>query len=137
MCVLMLFNSVDRLSYIEIEQATEIPILNLKQCLQSLACIEGKNVLRKEPVSKDIREDNVFFFNDKFSSEFYRVKIAQMEPELEKQEVRQGVEDIKPQINAAIVRIMKVRRALDHDNIVAEVTKQLQSRFLPDPVVIK
>ncbi|KAJ0765916.1 putative cullin [Helianthus annuus] len=52
MCVLMLFNSVDRLSYREIELATEIPILNLKQCLQSLACIERKNVLRKEPVSR-------------------------------------------------------------------------------------
>ncbi|MFS7968402.1 putative cullin protein, neddylation [Helianthus anomalus] len=94
MCVLLLFNSVDRLSYREIEQATEIPILNLKQCLQSLVCIEGKNLLRKVPGSR---------WN----------------------------------LNLKNNRIMKVRRALDHDNIVAEVTKQLQSRFLPDPVVIK
>ncbi|KAJ0432983.1 putative cullin protein, neddylation [Helianthus annuus] len=114
MCVLMLFNNGDGLSYREIEQATEIPSLDLKRCLQSLACAKG----------------------------FYKVKIgtvaAQKESEPEKQETRQRVEeDRKPQIEAAIVRIMKARRVLDHNNIVAEVTKQLQSRFLPNPVVIK
>ncbi|PWA39386.1 cullin 3 [Artemisia annua] len=64
--------------------------------------------------------------------------VAQKESEPEKQETRQRVEeDRKPQIEAAIVRIMKARRVLDHNNIVAEVTKQLQTRFLPNPVVIK
>ncbi|PWA39387.1 cullin 3 [Artemisia annua] len=142
MCVLMLFNNGDGLSYREVEQATEIPTSDLKRCLQSLACAKGKNVLRKEPMSKDIGEDDTFFFNDKFSSKFYKVKIgtvvAQKESEPEKQETRQRVEeDRKPQIEAAIVRIMKARRVLDHNNIVAEVTKQLQTRFLPNPVVIK
>lgn len=142
MCVVMLFNNADRLSYKEIEQAVEIPTVELKRCLQSLACAKGKNVLRKEPMSKDISEEDDFFFNDKFSSKFYKVKIgtvvAQKESEPEKQETRQRVEeDRKPQIEAAIVRIMKARRVLDHNNIVAEVTKQLQSRFLPNPVVIK
>ncbi|XP_076935501.1 cullin-3A-like [Bidens hawaiensis] len=142
MCVLMLFNNTDGLSYKEIEQAVEIPTVELKRCLQSLACAKGKNVLRKEPMSKDVSEDDEFFFNEKFSSKFYKVKIgtvvAQKESEPEKQETRQRVEeDRKPQIEAAIVRIMKARRVLDHNNIVAEVTKQLQSRFLPNPVVIK
>lgn len=142
MCVLMLFNNADRLSYREIEQATEIPAPELKRCLQSLACVKGKNVLRKEPMSKDIGEDDAFLFNDKFSSKFYKVKIgtvvAQKESEPEKQETRQRVEeDRKPQIEAAIVRIMKSRKVLDHNNIIAEVTKQLQSRFLPNPVEIK
>ncbi|XP_042501578.1 cullin-3A-like [Macadamia integrifolia] len=142
MCILMLFNNADCLTYKEIEQATEIPASDLKRCLQSLACVKGKNVLRKEPMSKDIGEDDAFFFNDKFTSKFYKVKIgtvvAQKESEPEKQETRQRVEeDRKPQIEAAIVRIMKSRRVLDHNNIVAEVTKQLQSRFLPNPVVIK
>ncbi|KAJ8445458.1 hypothetical protein Cgig2_031271 [Carnegiea gigantea] len=142
MCVLMLFNNADQLSYKEIEQATEIPATELKRCLQSLACVKGKNVLRKEPMSKDIDENDTFLFNDKFTSKFFKVKIgtvvAQKESEPEKQETRQRVEeDRKPQIEAAIVRIMKSRRVLDHNNIVTEVTKQLQSRFLPNPVEIK
>ncbi|KAG9137444.1 hypothetical protein Leryth_019871 [Lithospermum erythrorhizon] len=142
MCVLMLFNNADSWTYRDIEQATEIPASDLKRSLQSLACVKGKNVLRKEPMSKDIAENDTFFFNDKFLSKFYKVKIgtvvAQKESEPEKQETRQRVEeDRKPQIEAAIVRIMKSRRVLDHNNVVAEVTKQLQSRFLPNPVVIK
>ncbi len=46
-------------------------------------------------------------------------------------------EDRKPQIEAAVVRIMKARRVLDHNSIVAEVTRQLSARFLPNPTVIK
>ncbi|KAF9673890.1 hypothetical protein SADUNF_Sadunf10G0070900 [Salix dunnii] len=142
MCVLMLFNNAERLSYKEIEQATEIPAADLKRCLQSMACVKGKNVLRKEPMSKDIGEEDAFFVNDKFTSKFYKVKIgtvvAQKESEPEKQETRQRVEeDRKPQIEAAIVRIMKSRRVLDHNNIITEVTKQLQSRFLANPTEIK
>ncbi|KQK01936.1 cullin-3A [Brachypodium distachyon] len=142
MCILMLFNSADGLTYKDIEQGTEIPAVDLKRCLQSLACVKGKNVLRKEPMSKDISEDDTFYFNDKFTSKLVKVKIgtvvAQKESEPEKQETRQRVEeDRKPQIEAAIVRIMKSRRVLDHNSIVAEVTKQLQARFLPNPVIIK
>jgi cullin 3 len=142
MCILCLFNTSDHLTYREIEQATDIPAPDLKRNLQSLACVKGKNVLRKEPMSKDISEDDVFIFNDKFSSKFYKVKIstvvAQKESEPEKQETRQKVEeDRKPQIEAAIVRIMKSRRLLDHNNIISEVTKQLQARFMPNPAVIK
>eukprot|EP00850_Spirogloea_muscicola_P000165 SM000001S04567 [mRNA] locus=s1:981996:985237:- [translate_table: standard] len=142
MCILMLFNSADRLTYREIEAATDIPAADLKRNLQSLACVKGKNVLRKEPMSKEIIEDDEFVFNDKFTSKFYKVKIgtvaAQKETEPEKQETRQKVEeDRKPQIEAAIVRIMKSRRVLDHNNIISEVTKQLQARFMPNPAVIK
>lgn len=142
MCVLMLFNNAERLRYKEIEQATEIPSSDLRRCLQSLALVKGKNVLKKEPMSKDVGEDDTFVVNDKFASKFYKVKIgtvvAQKESEPEKQETRQRVEeDRKPQIEAAIVRIMKSRRVLDHNNIIAEVTKQLQSRFLANPGEIK
>ncbi|KAL5216336.1 hypothetical protein ABZP36_007737 [Zizania latifolia] len=142
MCVLMLFNSADGLTYSDIEQATAIPHAELKRCLQSLACVKGKNVLRKEPMSKDISEGDTFYYNDKFTSKLVKVKIgtvvAQKETEPEKMETRQRVEeDRKPHIEAAIVRVMKSRRVLDHNSIITEVTMQLQSRFLPNPLAIK
>lgn len=142
MCVLVLFNSADSLSYREIEAATQIAPADLKRSLQSLACVKGKNVLRKTPMSKDINEGDVFCFNDKFTSKLYKVKIstvtAQKEGETEKQETRHKVEeDRKPQIEAAIVRIMKARRQLDHNSIISEVTRQLAPRFLPNPTLIK
>jgi len=142
MCILMLFNDVDKLSYREIADATDIPPADLKRSLQSLACAKGKNVLRKEPMSKEVDEADVFTFNDKFSSKLFKIKIgtvsAQKEGELEKQETRHKVEeDRKPQIEAAIVRIMKARKVLDHNAVITEVTRQLAPRFLPNPAVIK
>eukprot|EP00959_Pyramimonas_sp_CCMP1952_P022456 472598-Pyramimonas_sp.AAC.1 len=142
MCILLLFNETPSLSYRDIASATDIPIVDLKRNLQSLACVKGKNVLRKEPMSKDISDEDVFHFNENFKSKLIKVKIgtvaAQKESDPEKQETRQRVEeDRKPQIEAAIVRIMKARRVLDHNNVISEVTKQLSPRFMPNPSIIK
>jgi cullin 3 len=43
----------------------------------------------------------------------------------------------KSMLEAAIVRIMKARRSLDHSNLIAEVTRQVSSRFRPTPADIK
>lgn len=142
MCVLMLFNNADRLSYKEIEQATDIPASDLKRCLQSLALVKGRDVLRKEPMNEYVSEIDAFFVNDKFSSKLYKIKIgsvvAETEPEPEKLKTQERVEEERrPQIEASIVRIMKSRKKLEHKNLVAEVTKQLQSRFLANPTEVK
>ncbi|GMH33867.1 hypothetical protein BSKO_01701 [Bryopsis sp. KO-2023] len=141
-CILLLFNNSERLSYREVAESTGIPHTELKRNLQSLACVKGKQVLMKEPMSREINDSDMFSVNDKFASKLFRVKIgtvtAQKETEPEKQETRQKVEeDRKPQIEAAIVRIMKARRTLDHNNIISEVTRQLAPRFNPNPSVIK
>eukprot|EP00276_Gloeochaete_wittrockiana_P009950 CAMPEP_0184657638 /NCGR_PEP_ID=MMETSP0308-20130426/20785_1 /TAXON_ID=38269 /ORGANISM="Gloeochaete witrockiana, Strain SAG 46.84" /LENGTH=732 /DNA_ID=CAMNT_0027095707 /DNA_START=65 /DNA_END=2263 /DNA_ORIENTATION=- len=141
MCILLLFNSTDTLSYADIKDATAIHVADLKRNLQSLACAKYR-VLNKEPRGKDINETDVFSFNASFSSKLMKVKIgtvaAQKETEVEKQETRQRVdEDRKPQIEAAIVRVMKSRKTMEHNNLISEVTKQLSSRFLPNPTVIK
>jgi hypothetical protein len=46
-------------------------------------------------------------------------------------------DDRRHAIEAAIVRIMKIRKELDHSNLVAEVTRQLSARFQPTPQSIK
>lgn len=60
------------------------------------------------------------------------------ETESEKKETIARVEDNrKYEIEAAIVRIMKERKTLSFNNLVTEVTGQLKSRFLPEPLLIK
>ena len=71
----------------------EKPYMSTRSRLPAL--LQGKNVLRKEPMSKEVDEADVFTFNDKFSSKLFKIKIgtvsAQKEGELEKQETRHKV----------------------------------------------
>ncbi|XP_072936614.1 cullin-3-B isoform X1 [Epargyreus clarus] len=143
MCVLLLFNKRERLTYEEIINETDIPEKDLVRALQSLAM--GKptqRVLIKHPKTKEIEPSHQFYVNDAFTSKLHRVKIqtvaAKGESEPERRETRNKVdEDRKHEIEAAIVRIMKARKKMPHTLLVAEVTEQLRARFLPSPVVIK
>lgn len=143
MCVLMLFNSRERLLYEEIASETDIPEKDLVRALQSLAMGKAtQRILIKTPKTKEIEPSHTFTVNDSFTSKLYRVKIqsvaAKGESEPERNETRSKVdEDRKHEIEAAIVRIMKARKKLSHNVLVAEVTNQLRSRFYPSPVVIK
>lgn len=143
MCVLMLFNKRERLSYEEIESETAIPEKDLIRALQSLAMGKpSQRILIKSPKTKEIEPTHLFYINDSFSSKFHRVKIqtvaAKGESEPERRDTRSKVdEDRKHEIEAAIVRIMKARRHMAHNVLVSEVTEQLKIRFLPSPVVIK
>jgi len=46
-------------------------------------------------------------------------------------------EDRRHMVEAAIVKIMKTRRRIDHNSLVLESTKLLATKFNPDPVMIK
>jgi cullin 3 len=143
MVILMLFNHRESWTYEEIKNETDIPERDLMRSLQSLALGKiGQRVLSKDPKTKEIEADHIFTVNDQFTSKLFRVKIqtvaAKGDPEPERTETRTKVdEDRKHEIEAAIVRIMKARKRLQHNVLVAEVTEQLKARFLPSPVVIK
>ncbi|KAI1310223.1 Cullin-3 [Mortierella claussenii] len=142
--VLLLFNNVpedESLSYMTIEQETELPPEHLKRTLQSVACGKFK-ILIKDPKSRDIAETDTFKFNAAFTEKLSRIKIqtvaSKVESAVELKDTREKVDDARKHMaEAAIVRVMKNRKSLDHNNLIAEVMSQLQGRFNPAPSMIK
>jgi len=141
MVILLLFNDRDEISYKEILEATAIPVSELKRNLISLASPKNKLLEKNPPDLKKVEESDIFSFNSKFTSRLLKVKVmtvSQRESEPERQETRQKVdEDRKHHIEAAIVRIMKSRKTMEHSTLILEVTKQLMTRFKPEPQIIK
>uniref|UniRef100_A0A1I7X6F7 CULLIN_2 domain-containing protein n=1 Tax=Heterorhabditis bacteriophora TaxID=37862 RepID=A0A1I7X6F7_HETBA len=143
MVILLRFNVKTRFTFDEMQADTQIPEKELKRNLQSLAM--GKptqRVLSRRGKGKDIDGQDEFWVNDSFTSKLTRIKIQMVtskgESEPERKETRNKIdEDRKHEVEAAIVRIMKSRKKLAHNNLITEVTQQLKHRFLPNPQLIK
>ncbi|MEE6496942.1 hypothetical protein FKM82_002537 [Ascaphus truei] len=132
--VLLMFNEGEEFSFEEIRQATGIEDGELRRTLQSLACGRAR-VLAKNPRSKDIDDGDKFTFNDDFRHQLFRIRInqIQMKETVEEQAstTERVFQDRQYQIDAAIVRIMKMRKALSHNLLVSEVYNQLKFPVKP------
>lgn len=141
MAILLQFNDRDRVSYQDMLSELDMPDVELKRNLQAL--IFGKHkILLKESKSREIESTDEIIYNDKFSANLVRLKIQQLtskaDTDSERSETRDRIEeDRKHQIDAAVVRIMKSRKSLEHNNLVSEVIKQLMSQFAANPASIK
>ncbi|RNA41656.1 cullin-4A [Brachionus plicatilis] len=132
--ILLLFNNKDEVPYEEILESTKIEESELKRTLQSLAC--GKvSILIKSSKGVDIHLDDVFSFNHTFTHKLNRIKINQVqlkETQEENQATNEKVfQDRQYQVDAAIVRIMKMRKSLQHNLLVSEVVGQLKFSIKP------
>ncbi len=109
--------------------------------MQSLAC--GKyRILIKNPKSREVGPNDRFSFNSGFTCPLAKIKIqtiiGKVENEGERKETQEKVdEERRHQIEACIVRIMKDRKVMTHNDLVLEVVRLLQARFSPPPVAIK
>ncbi|XP_071698690.1 cullin-1-like [Rutidosis leptorrhynchoides] len=134
--VLLLFNGSDRLSYSDIKQQLNLADEDLVRLLQSLACAKYK-ILIKEPASRTVSETDYFQFNSKFSDRMRRIRIP-LPPVDERKKVVEDVDkDRRYAIDASIVRIMKSRKVLGHQQLVTECVEQLSRMFKPDFKAIK
>ncbi|KAK3441040.1 hypothetical protein EUGRSUZ_B01291 [Eucalyptus grandis] len=124
---LLLFNSSDRLSYSEIKTQLNLTDGEVVRFLHSLSCAKYK-ILNKEPNTESIAPTDHFEFNSKFTNKRRRITI----PLPPVDETKKVIEDVatawKYPINASIVRIMKARRVLDHQQLVKECVEQLMLR---------
>lgn len=156
MCILLLFNDADTLTLGQIRSQTHIPDLELRRHLISL-CTPKHRILKKGSKGKGISsDDDTFTFNHDYTSKLKRVRI----PLVKETMVTRGnetagsasaaatsaadgsvplpvEEDRRHLVEAAVVRIMKARKALHHNDLIAEVTRQLSVRFTPAPQFIK
>lgn len=118
MIILVLFNDVpsgESLTYEEIQAQTRIPDHDLIRNLQSLAVAPKTRVLKKEPMSKDVKPTDRFFFNADFQSPFMKVRIGvvsgganKVENNDQRKETEKKMnEERGASIEAAVVRIMK------------------------------
>ncbi|KAJ5101624.1 hypothetical protein NUU61_003846 [Penicillium alfredii] len=146
--ILLLFNDVpdgESLTYDDIQARTRIPDHDLIRNLQSLAVAPKTRVLKKDPMSKDVKPTDRFFFNHDFQSPFMKVRIGVVSGganKVENQDQRKETEKKMNEerggsIEAAIVRIMKQRKKLVHSQLMTEVLAQLSVRFVPDVNMIK
>jgi len=133
-----LFNEHDRISFKDMEQITGIETEELKSVLQSLSSGTTR-ILLKEPKNSEINESDIFKLNTIFQHKLYRIKINynQMKETIEEnQKTNQAImQDRQYQIDAAIVRIMKTRKSLLHQQLVSELFKQLT--FPVKPIDLK
>uniref|UniRef100_A0A673G184 Cullin-4A n=1 Tax=Sinocyclocheilus rhinocerous TaxID=307959 RepID=A0A673G184_9TELE len=132
--VLLMFNESDECSVEEIRAATGIEDGELKRTLQSLACGKAR-VLNKMPRGKDVEDADCFHFNSDFRHKLFRIKInqIQMKETVEEQvsTTERVFQDRQYQIDAAVVRIMKMRKTLSHNLLVSELYNQLKFPVKP------
>jgi cullin 3 len=136
------------ISFQTIQEVTSIPTSDLIRTLQSLSL--GKyRILLKSTKGKQIAPADTFTFNSQFTAPLTKIKIPTIssgntmtlngvENDEERLRTLEKVDEArKHQVEAAIVRIMKSRKSMDHSNLVAEVIDQLKSRFIPSPAMVK
>ncbi|KAK1385178.1 Cullin-1 [Heracleum sosnowskyi] len=133
---LLLFNDADKLSYSEVKTQLNLSDDDLVRILQSLSCAKYK-ILKKTPSSNTVSSTDYFEFNSKFTDKMRRIKIP-LPPIDERKKIVEDVDkDRRYAIDASLVRIMKSRKVLGHQQLVMECVEQLNRMFKPDFKVIK
>jgi cullin 1 len=140
-CCILLFNQTPEISAQDVQKALQLPFDDIKKNLLSLCVSKNANIIKKTGSAKKVEPTDMFSVNEEFKNKNRRIKIPNLVLKISKEEVQDinntTQEDRKHAIEAAIVRLMKARKKMDHQTLVMECSKQLMSHFMPDPKVIK
>lgn len=131
--ILLLFTKDETHNLSFIQNATGLEAGMTRKLVATLSI--SKKILSKSGDPKTIEDDATFTPNDSFQCPHRKIKIPP--PVAEETHNKERVEEDRSiAIEAAIVRIMKMRKQLLHQQLVTEVFTQL-AFFKPNPKLIK
>jgi len=134
--VLNLFNDRDTATLAEVRDELRLSNEDAARTLHSLACAKYA-LLRKSPAGNTVAATDVFQFNAAFENRARRIKMVMPPMDEKKKVIADVASDRRYVIDAAIVRIMKSRRTMQHQQLVLECVSQLAHSFKPDLKVVK
>ncbi|KAF3930660.1 Cullin-4B [Dactylella cylindrospora] len=112
----------------------------LTRTLQSLACARLRP-LTKHPKGKEVKLTDTFTVNHSFTDPKFRIKINQIQLKETKEENtathEQITQDRQYETQAAIIRIMKSRKTINHNELITETINQTKKRGVLDMADIK
>jgi len=136
MALLLLFEKSENLHYRELQEATKLSEEQFPKCIQSL--LDTHLLLLN---SDKLSADSIISLNMKYSNKRTKFRIAgaaQKETTQEVVQTNQAIEeDRRMYLQAAIVRIMKSRKLLRHNQLIQEIFSQSKARFTPSIPMIK
>ncbi|KAK3358620.1 Cullin [Lasiosphaeria ovina] len=132
MAILLLFNDKDKITYDEIASTTQ---LNTESLDPSLSILVKAKVLTVSPDGEKVGPGATFALNYDFKNKKFRVNLnvgMKSETKQEEAETNKTIEeDRKLLLQSAIVRIMKARKRMKHQQLVSETINQIRGRFVP------
>lgn len=131
MAILLLFNEKDKNTYEEIASTTQ---LNAEALDPSLGILLKAKVLTISDGDK-VGPGTTYSLNYDFKNKKFRVNLnvgMKSETKQEEAETNKTIEeDRKLLLQSAIVRIMKARKRMKHQQLVSETINQIRQRFVP------
>nr|BAW00384.1 cullin 1 [Petunia x hybrida] len=133
---LLLFNASDRWSYWDIKSQLNLGDDDLVRVLSSVSCAKYK-ILNKEPSNRTVSSTDHFEFNSEFTDKMRRIRVPLPPVDERKKLVEEVGKDRRYAIDACLVRIMKAKKVLTHQQLILECVEQLSKMFKPDVKAIK
>jgi cullin 1 len=138
--ILGLFNQTQEITLADIQKTLNLPLDDVKKNVLSF-CAKKDLMILKKSGDKTFQGTDLFSVNVEFESKSRRINVPNIVMKISEKEVEEIdktlQEDRKHSIEATVVRIMKARKQMGHQQLVLEVSKQLLQHWKPDPKEIK